>query len=82
MIICVPVTAASIAAGSGVATILGPVLLGAGVFSVAGLTALTIVPRIGSPAARSLAVAVRSRRGPLAPGIEKPVDTSVVCPGL
>jgi hypothetical protein len=54
IVVGVPITAAGIATGSGLATVLGPVLLGTGVLSVAGLTALAIAPRVESTLGRGL----------------------------
>lgn len=54
IVIGVPITAAGIATGSGFATVLGPVLLGTGVLSIAGLTGITIAPRVDSTVARGL----------------------------
>ena len=50
----VPITAGGITTGSGFLTILGPVLLAAGVLTIAALTALAIAPRIESAMARWL----------------------------
>ena len=50
----VPITAAGITTGSGLLTVLGPVLLAAGVLGIAGLTALAIAPRIESVIGRWL----------------------------
>lgn len=50
----VPITAAGIATGSGLLTILGPVLLASGVLGIAGMTAMAIAPRLESAAARWL----------------------------
>ena len=46
IVVGVPITAAGIATSSGLVTVLGPVFLGAGVLSVAGITGLAIAPRI------------------------------------
>lgn len=53
IVLGVPITAAGIATGSPAATVVGPVLLGTGVLSIAGLMALAIAPAVES-AARSL----------------------------
>ena len=44
----VPITAAGIATGSGLLTVVGPVLLGTGVLSIAAITGLAIAPRLQS----------------------------------
>lgn len=54
VLVGVPITAAGIATGSGLATVLGPVLLGTGVISIAGLTGISIAPRVESTLARGL----------------------------
>ena len=54
IVLGVPITAAGIATGSPAATVVGPVLLGTGVLSIAGLMALAIAPAVESAAARSL----------------------------
>jgi len=50
----VPITAAGIATGSGLLTVVGPVLLGTGVLSVAGITGLAVAPRVERISARWL----------------------------
>jgi len=54
VVIGVAVTAAGIATGSGLLTVVGPVFLGVGVLSVAAVIALTIAPRVHSAPARWL----------------------------
>jgi len=63
----VPITAAGVATRSGVLTVVGPVLLAAGVLGIAALTALAIAPLVDSTIARwllwlSAAGVVQSRR--------------------
>ena len=50
----VPITAAGVATRSGVLTVVGPVLLAAGVLGIAALTALAIAPLVDSTIARWL----------------------------
>ena len=50
----VPITAAGIATASGLLTVVGPVLLGTGVISIAAITGLAIAPRVQRDAARWL----------------------------
>jgi hypothetical protein len=48
IVIGVPITAAGFVTGSGFLSVLGPILIGTGVLSVAGITGLAIAPRIES----------------------------------
>jgi hypothetical protein len=65
IVIGVPITAAGFVTGSGFLSVLGPILIGAGVLSVSAITGLAIAPRIESeiPLPR---LPGRAGRGPLA----------------
>jgi len=54
IVIGVPITAAGIATGSGLLTVLGPVFLGTGVLGVAGITGLAVAPTVQRIPARWL----------------------------
>jgi hypothetical protein len=48
IVIGVPITAAGFVTGSGFLSVLGPILIGVGILSIAGITGLAIAPRIES----------------------------------
>ena len=54
VVIGVPITAAGIATGSGLLTVVGPVFLGAGILTVAAIIGLAIAPRVQRTPARWL----------------------------